>query len=50
MIQRVLAEPTWIKRMTQDDLRALTPLIWEHVNPYGIFQLDMKQRLQLDAA
>lgn len=50
MIQRVLAEPTWMKRMTQDDLRALTPLIWEHVNPYGIFQLDMKQRLQLDTA
>ena len=50
MIQQVLAEPSWMKRMAQEDLRALTPLIWEHVNPYGTFQLDMNQRLQLDAA
>lgn len=50
MIQQVLAEPGWMKRMAQEDLRALTPLIWEHVNPYGSFQLDMNQRLKLDAA
>jgi TnpA family transposase len=50
MIQQVLAEPSWMKRMAQEDLRALTPLIWEHINPYGTFQLDMNQRLQLDAA
>ena len=28
-------------------LRALTPLIWEHVNPYGRFELDMTTRLPL---
>jgi len=27
--------------------RALTPLIWEHVNPYGRFDLDMNTRLAL---
>ena len=27
--------------------RALTPLIWEHVNPYGRFELDMDARLPL---
>jgi TnpA family transposase len=48
MIQQVLAEPGWMKRMAQEDLRALTPLIWEHVNPYGTFQLDMNKRLKLD--
>jgi hypothetical protein len=26
---------------------ALTPLIWEHVNPYGRFDLDMNTRLAL---
>lgn len=26
---------------------ALTPLIWEHVNPYGRFDLDMNTRLDL---
>jgi hypothetical protein len=25
----------------------LTPLIWEHVNPYGRFDLDMNARLAL---
>jgi hypothetical protein len=29
-------------------LSALTPLIWEHVNPYGRFELDMDARLPLD--
>ncbi|CCI20937.1 hypothetical protein MICAH_10001 [Microcystis aeruginosa PCC 9809] len=50
MIQRVLAEADWIKRMKQEDLRALSPLIWAHVNPYGIFRLNMNERLQIDAA
>jgi hypothetical protein len=26
---------------------ALTPLIWEHVNPYGRFELDMTTGLPL---
>jgi TnpA family transposase len=37
MIQDVLAEPAWMERMTEADLRALTPLIYHHVNPYGTF-------------
>ena len=45
MIQRVLAEPAWKDRLTLEDLRGLTPLIYAHVNPYGSFQLDMKERL-----
>ena len=35
MIQQVLAEPAWQDRLTAVDLRALTPLLWAHVNPYG---------------
>ena len=30
------------------DLDALTPLIWDHVNPYGRFDLDMEARLPID--
>ena len=48
MLQRVLAEPVWMERMMPADLRALTPLVWGHVSPYGAFDLDMKQRLDLD--
>ncbi len=50
MIQSVLAEPAWMEQMAKEDLRALSPLIWAHVNPYGTFRLDMNERLQLDAA
>ena len=28
--------------------RGLTPLAWSHVNPYGLFRLDMTTRLPLD--
>jgi hypothetical protein len=48
MIQQVLSEPSWSGRLTTEDLRALTPLIYGHVNPYGIFRLDMNARLPID--
>jgi TnpA family transposase len=50
MIQQVLADQAWLDRMTPDDWRALTPLIYAHINPYGTFELDMQKRLYLDAA
>jgi hypothetical protein len=37
-----------LNRLTARDLRALTPLKWLHINPYGTFTLDMHQRLPLD--
>ena len=48
MIQRVLTEPDWTQRMHPEDLRALTPLIYSHVTPYGTFRLDMNQRLAIE--
>ena len=39
MIQSVLEEQSWSNRMLEEDLRALSPLIYNHVNPYGIFEL-----------
>src|SRR3954452_22977998 len=48
MLQRVLSEPEWIARMTSAGRRGLTPLVWGHVSPYGTFDLDMEQRLDLD--
>ncbi len=47
MLQEVLTQPHWQGRLTETDLRALTPLMWEHVNPYGRFELDMTTRLPL---
>jgi len=48
MLQRVLGEPFWLEHMGASEQRALTPLFWGHVNPYGTFQLDMTTRLPLD--
>lgn len=48
MIQRVLNEPSWTNRLTVEDHRALTPLIWKHINPYGEFRLDMNARLAIE--
>ena len=44
---KVLAQPHWQGRFTPRDYEALTPLIWEHVNSYGRFELDMNVRLAL---
>jgi len=50
MIQEVLAEEQWFTRLEQEDFRALTPLLYHHVNPYGLFELDMQSRLPLQMA
>jgi len=50
MLQQVLAEPVWLERLGEVERRALSPLIYAHVNPYGTFKLDMTERLELGAA
>lgn len=45
LIQRVLDDPGWRRRLKAEDRRGLTPLFYLHVNPYGRFDLDMTQRL-----
>ena len=47
MLQDVLADEDWRGKMTKEDYRALSPLIYAHVNPYGSFELDMERRLDL---
>jgi TnpA family transposase len=49
MIQDILAEPKWAGVLTPEDLRALTPLFWAHVQPYGEVKLNMTRRLALSA-
>lgn len=34
--------------MKLEDLRALSPLILGHVNPYGTFRLDLNVRLPIE--
>ncbi len=48
MLQQVLAEPEWEQKLTAEDRRALNPLMHGHVNPYGLFWLDLDQRLGIE--
>lgn len=48
MLQRVLTEPAWAKRMTDEDHRGLTPVIHAHINPYGRFDPDLSRRIDFD--
>ena len=45
IIQELLSDPTWANKLTPEDKRALTPLIHAHINPYGLFPLDLDKRL-----
>jgi TnpA family transposase len=46
-IQNVLKEEEWMNRMTTEDFRAITPLIYNHITPYGEFPMDMEKRLSI---
>jgi hypothetical protein len=48
MLQRVLEEVPWSRRMTEVDMRGLTPLVYGHVSPYGSFELKMHERIDIE--
>ncbi|WP_406346846.1 Tn3 family transposase [Streptomyces sp. NBC_00648] len=45
LLQQVLAEPAWAKKLSDEDPHGLTALFWSNINPYGTFRLDMNKRL-----
>jgi TnpA family transposase len=49
MVQEVLYDNNqyWLKNMTPEDFRGITPLFYHHVNPYGTFELNMDQRIPI---
>jgi len=47
MLQQVLARPHWANSLTPRDQQAITPLIWDHVTPYGRYELDMDSRIPI---
>lgn len=48
MLQHVLQESDWLSKLTLEDKRAITPLLCEHINPYGVFILDLEKRLAIN--
>ena len=47
MFQDILNRKKWFDLMTPEDFRAISPLIYEHVTPYGSFNLNMKSRIPI---
>lgn len=48
MVQDVLDDDTWTRRMTDADHRGLSPLFWSHAAPYGEVRLNLDRRLDLN--
>lgn len=49
MIQQILSQKKWNNVLTPEDYRALTPLIYAHINPYGWFNLNMSERIDIES-
>lgn len=49
-VQRLFKEGKWFNRFQEEDFRALTPLFYHHINPYGTFTIDLENRLQIEEA
>lgn len=45
MMQEVLMQPELMEQMSAEDFRGITPLVYDHINPYGKFELDFNERL-----
>src|SRR3990167_8074348 len=45
IFQKVLSRPEWQNILTPEDKRALNVLFHSHINPYGLFPLDLSKRL-----
>ena len=43
LVEQTIERHQLLNRLSLEDLRALTPLFYEHVNPYGLFELDLER-------
>jgi len=50
LVEQTLAQHHFLSQLTDADRRALSPLFYEHINPYGVFALNLNQPPLLEAA
>lgn len=43
LIERTIEKEQLMNRLSIEDLRALSPLFYEHINPYGVFEIDVNR-------
>ena len=48
MVQSVLRNPDVAARLSPEDYRGLSPLIYLHINPYGRFDVDLDKRIDFE--
>jgi len=48
IIQAILQNTGLLDQMTEEDFRGLTPLFCNHINPYGVYNLDMEKRFDFN--
>lgn len=48
MVQSVLRDQDLAARLSPEDYRGLTPLIYSHINPYGRYDIDLTTRIDFD--
>ena len=48
MVQSVLRNPDAVARLSLEDYRGLSPLIYLHINPYGRFEVDLDKRIDFE--
>jgi len=41
LVEQTIERQSLIESLSVEDLRALTPLFYEHINPYGLFELNL---------
>jgi hypothetical protein len=46
----MIEEKKLLEKLSLEDLRAITPLFYSHINPYGSFELDLDKPSFLKAA
>lgn len=48
MVQSVLSDSNWQNRLSPEDYRGLTPLIYAHITPYGRYDIDLATRIEYE--
>ena len=48
LVESVLGDPGWAARLSSDDFRGLSPLVYTYINPYGRFEVDLGRRIDFE--
>ena len=43
LVEQVIKEENYLDKLSIEDLRALSPLFYEHINPYGVFEINLNR-------